>query len=166
MPQLDSSFFLSQVIWLTISFGLLYYFFDQYIYSKINNIVSKREEKIQLDLLNAEEMKKSIKILTENYKNKIVNARNKSRKIYEENELAIKQLSESLNKELGDSINALHLQAEEVIEQTKINYYKEINQAALNHASKILEIFTKKNISPEQLTKYLPENYGSRNILA
>jgi F-type H+-transporting ATPase subunit b len=157
MPQLDTSFYLSQIFWLSISFILLYLSFDRFIYQKINDIVSKRQEKISQDLKGAEEMKKSLRLLNENYKNKIVNARTKSEEIYENNQRLLKEVADDLALKLEMEVKELQLKTEMVISNTKQSYYKELNKVAVTHAASIIKLLTKRTIKPEALTKYLTD---------
>ena len=47
MPQLDPEFWISQIFWLTITFGILYLVLSKFILPKISSNLELRKSKIQ-----------------------------------------------------------------------------------------------------------------------
>lgn len=50
MPQLDSSNFLSQILWLIITFAALYWYLSRFILPKLGGIISQRASVLTSDL--------------------------------------------------------------------------------------------------------------------
>ena len=56
MPQLNPEFFLSQVFWLVITFSFLLIFLWRISLPRINSVLEKRENKINIDIKTAKEI--------------------------------------------------------------------------------------------------------------
>lgn len=63
MPQLEVGFFPSQILWLLITFGVLYLYVQNFIVPKIGGIVSNRQDFIQETLDEIKKLDERIKAL-------------------------------------------------------------------------------------------------------
>jgi F-type H+-transporting ATPase subunit b len=71
MPQFDLSTFDSQLLWLLLVFGFLYFFVSKFIAPKAENIIDERNRFIQDSVSNAEEYSEKAKSLELSYQQKI-----------------------------------------------------------------------------------------------
>lgn len=65
MPQLEVGFFPSQILWLIITFGVLYIYVQSVVVPKIGGVVSNRQDFIKETLAEAKSLDERIKILQE-----------------------------------------------------------------------------------------------------
>ena len=73
MPQLNPEFWISQIFWLTLSFGFLFIILSKFILPKISNNLELRKSQILENIEMAEKQKKESE-------NKIINATTKPNK--------------------------------------------------------------------------------------
>lgn len=90
MPQFDPSSYTSQIFWLLICFGFLYFFLSAIILPRVKSIIDNRNQAVDKDNLSAEKLKSEISALEE-----------KSRKITSEAESNYRQ---SIDKAIAKSI--------------------------------------------------------------
>lgn len=79
MPQLDIAFFIPQLFWLFVTFGLFLVVVKFLILPKLSFLVERRAGKISGDLTEAENLQKQAEILKANYQKSIITAREKAR---------------------------------------------------------------------------------------
>lgn len=78
MPQLDISTFASQIFWLAITFGVLYWVLSTTLLPRVGEVIAARAERIQGDLARAQVMKKETDELIASYEAKLGEARRKA----------------------------------------------------------------------------------------
>jgi F-type H+-transporting ATPase subunit b len=74
MPQFDTQWYLSEILWFLLCFGVLYLVMAYFIYPLIQDIFLEREHKIKNDLSVAEVINKQAAKLIQNYKTRIYSA--------------------------------------------------------------------------------------------
>ena len=77
MPQFDVTSFDSQIFWLVISFGLLYFRMSTLVLPRIGNTIEAREAKIQGDLAAAQQANDAARIAAVAHDKVLAEARNK-----------------------------------------------------------------------------------------
>ena len=157
MPQLDFAYFPSQILWLIVSFTVLYLFSKHLILNKIKNIISSRCLKINEDLTEASKLRdEAIRL------QKTLDQKEK-----ETDDLLIKMQTEITAKfaeEKTEQITKLHQEAAILITTAT----KEINQAiqdakedighyAVSHAQTIISNITGTETKREDLNKIYTE---------
>jgi F-type H+-transporting ATPase subunit b len=76
MPQFDVTSFDSQIFWLVISFGLLYFLMSTLVLPRIGNTIEAREAKIQGDLAAAQQANDAARIASVAHDKALAEARN------------------------------------------------------------------------------------------
>ena len=56
-PPLDAGTFAPQLIWLALTFGLLYLLLKRFYLPRVGEVIEERRERIQRDLAQAEKLK-------------------------------------------------------------------------------------------------------------
>ena len=74
MPQFDTSFYLTQIIWMLVSFGFLYVMMSSLICPMIEDVLEERHHKIRQDLDKAEHLNKQAEVLHQRYQTFILGA--------------------------------------------------------------------------------------------
>ena len=120
MPQFNTTFWLSQVFWLLISFGSLYLGVRFIIFPMFDTIFKKRAEKIERPLEQAEELvSKTQKMQYQAEQRKQDLSRRQADQLETAQQQAAEQMrsvSEKQEKELSNRLNR-HIQKIEKIEQ-------------------------------------------------
>lgn len=107
LPQMDISSFPSQLFWLVITFGALYLFMWKNAVPKLRNTIEERQDKIAIDLNEAEKIKSSAEKVLKEYEQKMSSA----------------------SKEASDIINNAKIKADTMLENIKKDQEKKLNDA-------------------------------------
>jgi F-type H+-transporting ATPase subunit b len=75
LPQLDPSHYPSQLLWLAISFGLLYLLLSRLLLPRIESALARRRHQIHADLAGARELQKQSEQLAAAYEAALTEAR-------------------------------------------------------------------------------------------
>ena len=113
MPQLNPEFWVSQIFWLIITFGILYIVLSKFILPKISSNLELRKSQIQENIETAE----------------------KQREISEVKLKEINLKKETLDKQIDDEIS----NAEEEIKTLKKDATDKINKIAIETSSDLLK---------------------------
>lgn len=105
MPQLEVGFFPSQILWLLITFGVLYFYVQSFIVPKIGGIVSKRQDFIKETLEEIKRLDAQIKTLHAECANEVLATRNKVEEIHA-------KMLEEFNNIKRERINAVDKKSE------------------------------------------------------
>ena len=129
MPQLDPTYWISQVFWLTIIFSSIYFLVAKMFIPKIKGNLDARENKIRKDIEEAnllkEEADKKLKI----YNASIIEAKANAKKI----------ISDS-RKKLNEDLSIKKKQIESEIQKEIENAEKEIQRFKINSTPKMISI--------------------------
>ena len=80
-PPLESEFFASQILWLALTFGLLYFVMSRTLVPRIAGIIENRRDRIAMDLDAAERMRGDADEAQAAYEQDLLEARERSSKI-------------------------------------------------------------------------------------
>jgi len=156
MPQLNPEFWLSQIFWLIIFFGILYFLIHKFFSPKLFSLIDQRA-----DLL------RSLISETENNKNQIQKLDNEYNKIIDEAKKNSKEISAKLNDEFNEKISIkkkefeIYLNAETTKVENDINHFK---QQALDNISEIASEFSKELI--EKITGTKPNDSNLKVVIS
>ena len=138
MPQLDPEFWISQIFWLTITFGFLYLVLSKFILPKISSNLELRKSQIQENIEAAEKQRESSEAKLKEYEEIIFKSKLEAKNIFKNaREKVIKDINskkEILDKQIDDEIN----DAEKEIETLKNVAAEKINKIAIETSSDIL----------------------------
>ena len=140
MPQLDPEFWISQIFWLIITFGILYFTLSKFILPKISLNLELRKSQIQENIESAEKQRESSEVKLKEYDEIIHKSKMEAKKIFKDaREKVVKDINskkEILDKQIHEEIS----NAEEEIEKLKNNAAKKINEIAVETSSSLLKI--------------------------
>ena len=134
MPQFDLATFPSQIVWLTVSFIVLYILMARVALPRIGNVMAEREEKVDDNLTAAEELRATATADAAAYDKALASAREEARTAIQEAARAVSQdaaaKQEALNQRLTQQIKT----AEAEIERAKLGARTAIREAAVGVA--------------------------------
>jgi len=131
MPQLDPAVFAPQLIWLAISFAVLYFLMAKVALPRIGNALDARQEKIDDNLTAAEELRGSAQADEAAYEQSLTRAREQARGQIQEAVRAVSQDAAQRQEALGQRLAQTIKSAETEIERAKANARASIREAAV-----------------------------------
>ena len=139
MPQLNPEFWISQIFWLTLTFGILYIILSKLILPKISANLELRRSQIQENIEAADKQREESETKLKEYEEIILKSKLNAKKIFKETrEKALKDIN--LKKDsLDDQINEEIKKAEAEINALKKNAPEKINKIAIEASSEILK---------------------------
>ena len=139
MPQLNPEFWISQIFWLTLTFGILYIVLSKLILPKISANLELRRSQIQENIEAADKQRKESETKLKEYEEIILKSKLNAKKIFKETrEKALKDINlkkDSLDGQINEEIK----KAEAEINALKKNAPEKINKIAIEASSEILK---------------------------
>ena len=139
MPQLDKTYWLSQVFWLVLVFSLLYFCINNIFLPKIKNNLSNREKKIKDNLEEAKLLNDNASKKKQEYINALEDGKKIVQKIISEAKKKLNQDIESKKEDIEKNIQDEINNANNEIKLLKTNSILTINKIAEDLSSKIIE---------------------------
>lgn len=155
MPQLNPEFWLSQIVWLTIVFALLYFLIQKFFSPKLFALIDTRTNFIKSLLEEAEDCKNQIQKLEDEYNLIITEAKIESKKI-----------SAKLKSDLNDKITIKRKEFENFLNSETLKAEEEVNnfkKKALENIQNIAGDFSKELI--EKITGTAPNNSSLNAVI-
>ena len=139
MPQLNPEFWISQIFWLTITFGILYVVLSKLILPKISTNLELRKSQILENIEAAEKQREESEKKIKEYEEIVQNGKNEAKNYFNQTrEKVIKDINvkkDSLGKELGVEIK----KAETEIQDLKNKVPDKINKIAIETSSDLIQ---------------------------
>ena len=139
MPQLNPEFWVSQIFWLIITFGILYIVLSKFILPKISSNLELRKSQIQENIETAEKQREISEVKLKEYDEIILKSKLEAKNIFKNaREKIIKDINlkkETLDKQIDDEIS----NAEEEIKTLKKVATDKINKIAIETSSDLLK---------------------------
>ena len=139
MPQLNPEFWISQIFWLTLTFGILYLVLSKLILPKISANLELRKSQIQENIEAAEKQRESSELKLKEYDNIILKSKIQAKNIFNAaREKVIKDINskkETLEKQIDEEIK----KTEQEINVLKKSAPEKINRIAIETSSELLK---------------------------
>ena len=139
MPQLNPEFWVSQIFWLTLTFGSLYVVLSKIILPKISGNLELRKSQIQENIEAADKQRESCDNKLKEYENIILKSKKDANDIFKAaREKALKDINskkESLEKQLDEEIK----KTEKEIILLKKSAPEKINKIAIEISSDLIK---------------------------
>ena len=139
MPQLNPEFWVSQIFWLTLTFGILYIVLAKAILPKISSNLELRKSQIQENIEAAEKQRIESDTKLKEYDDLILKSKIKAKNIYKDaREKVIKDINlkkEVLDRQIDEEIKKV----EKEIEVLKKNAPEKINKIAIETSSELIK---------------------------
>tara|TARA_B100001057_G_scaffold2852_1_gene2602 strand:- start:1246 stop:1836 length:591 start_codon:yes stop_codon:yes gene_type:complete len=138
MPQLNPEFWISQIFWLTLTFGILYIVLSKLILPKISANLELRKSQIQENIEAAEKQRESSEAKLKEYEDIISKSKSEASNIFKEaRENALKEINakkESLDKQIDEEIKKV----EQEISLLRKGASEKIKKIAIETTSELL----------------------------
>ncbi len=151
MPQFEFATYSSQLFWLTLVFGCLYFMVKNFVVPAAEQILKSREEALEENINEASNLTKKAETLKEEYNAKLQTAKGSAEDLKKE---TINQLNVSLSlrmaelkKELGHAAEQGNQEAKELVK----SFQSERSDICINLAGFIIEKITNKKPNQQLL---------------
>ena len=152
MPQLDPEFWISQIFWLTLTFGILYIVLSKLILPKISANLELRKSQIQENIEAAEKQRESSESKLKEYEEIILKSKLEAKNIFKiAREKALKDISNKkivIDKQIDEEIH----NAENEIEKLKKSASEKINKIAVETSSDLVKKLIGAEINNSSIT--------------
>ena len=139
MPQLNPEFWISQIFWLTLTFGILYIVLSKLILPKISANLELRKSQIQDNIEAAEKQRKDSESKLKEYDDIIFKSKLEAKNIFKDSrEKVIKDINNK-KETLENQINEEIKKAEKEIEIVKKSAPEKINKIAIEASSELVK---------------------------
>ena len=153
MPQLDFSTFASQLVWLTITFGFLYFVVAKFALPRIGGTIEQRADKIANDLDRAQSLKDDVDKAIASYEQALAEAKSKAHTIAQETRQKLGAEIEAERQRVDAQIAEKVTDAEKAINKAKTKAMGNVNKIASDLAGEIVADLTGKKASAAAVSK-------------
>ena len=139
MPQLDPEFWISQIFWLILTFGILYVVLSKLILPKISKNLELRKSQIQENIEAAEKQREDSEAKLKEYDEVVLKSKLEAKNIFKDaREKALKDIN-SKKEILDEQINEEIKKAEQEIEFLRKSAPEKINRIAIDTSSDLIK---------------------------
>jgi F-type H+-transporting ATPase subunit b len=149
MPQIEqlSEIFFSQLFWLLLVFGIIYFWIGRGMVPKIQSVVEDRDRKIAGDLAAAQSAREQAEAAEEAYRERIDASRSEAMKVAQEAKTQAALDTEKRLKIVDDQIGTRVAEAETRIRAAAEAARRELEPVAAEAASELVAKLTGQTIS-------------------
>jgi F-type H+-transporting ATPase subunit b len=139
MPQLNPEFWISQIFWLTLTFGILYIILSKLILPKISDNLESRKSQILENIEAAEKQRENSEEKLKEYEEIVSKSKTEAKSIFNQaREKALKDINakkEVLDRQIDDEIS----KAEQEIKELRSGAAEKINKIAIETSSELIQ---------------------------
>jgi F-type H+-transporting ATPase subunit b len=139
MPQLNPEFWISQIFWLTLTFGILYIVLSKLILPKISDNLESRKSQILENIEAAEKQRQNSEEKLKEYEEIVSKSKMEAKNIFNQARAkALKDISakkDVLDKQIDDEIG----KAEQEIKELQKGAADKINKIAIETSSELIQ---------------------------
>lgn len=151
MPQLDPTWFASQLFWLLVAFVTLYVVLSRFLLPPIMEVMERRKSTLESDMEGAQRFKSEAEKARDHYERTLADARMRSQHLIDGvmNEHKVK--AEQAEKSLDDQITAKLKEAERRISAKKQELMEALTPATAEMTALIVEKLTNRSPSDDKV---------------
>jgi len=139
MPQLNPEFWISQIFWLTLTFGILYVVLSKLILPKISANLESRKSKILENIEAAEKQREECELKINEYEKIVQDSKNEAKNYFNQTrEKIIKNINlkkNNLDKELDGEVKKTETEIQELRDKAP----EKINKIAIETSTNLIQ---------------------------
>jgi F-type H+-transporting ATPase subunit b len=139
LPQLNVPDFAPQIIWLAISFGVLYFLLSRFTLPRIGEVIEKRQQRIQRDLGEAQRLKTETENALNAYEQALATAKTNAGGIAKQTRDKLAAEVEAQRQKVERQLAQTQTDAEARIAKTKAGAMAQVDQIANETAAAIVD---------------------------
>jgi F-type H+-transporting ATPase subunit b len=157
MPQLNPEFWVSQIVWLVLTFGILYIVLSKLILPKISNNLESRKSQILENIETAETQREDSEKKLKEFEKIILESKLEARNYFNE---ARQKILEDINnkrvaleKDIDDEISAV----EQEVNNLKITSSEKIKKIAIETSSELIKQLIREEANNSSISAIVEE---------
>ncbi len=154
-PPFDPRTFASQLFWLAVSFGALYFLMARVALPRIGEVIEERRDRIQRDLDEAVRLKAETDAALKAYEQSLADARGKAQGLAKETRDRLAAETDAERHRVEGELNAKLAETEKRIGETKARALASVDEIAASTASDVVSLLTGKGVSDGEVRKAL-----------
>lgn len=151
MPQLDFTWYPTQIFWLVVTFGVLYFVMSRYIIPHIHMVLESRQQRLDYDLDRAESLRAEAEEARETYEHALADARNQAQKLLNDVSDAIRKTSDEKHRELDQILYEKIVESENQIDNARKEADRQLEPTAANVACHIFQSLVEAECDPDAM---------------
>lgn len=160
LPQLDPTTYTSQLFWLAITFGLLYIALSSYILPRIGRALDQRQERIQRDIDQAEDLKRQTDEAIATYEKRLADARGKASAMAKETRERLAAETDAERDAVAEEVAVKVAEADSRIATMKSAALQEVNGIAKDAAADIVGKLVGGSVSDAEINAALDATHA------
>ena len=157
MPQLDPTWFASQLFWLAITFAVLYFVLSKLVLPPLQEIVARRQQTVEGDVAQAQSLKSEADLAKQDYERALAEARGRAQSLMADAMQELKTTSEQRTKEMDQKVEANLKDATRRIAAKKDEMISALSPTATELTAMIVEKLTQLSPGKDQVSRILDE---------
>jgi len=138
MPQLNPEFWISQIFWLTITFGILYVVLSKFILPKISANLEIRKSQILDNIEVAEKQREESELKIKEYEKIVQDSKNEAKNYFKQNREKVINSIDIKKKDLDKELNEIIEKAESEIQDLRGKAPEKINRIAIETSADLI----------------------------
>lgn len=139
LPQLDTSTYPSQLLWLALTFGALYLVLSRVLLPRIASAIETRKSRIASDLSQAEQLNQQAQTASDAYDKALADARTRANAIAQENRAEVTSQLDAEQARVDQELTAKMVQAEAAVAATRAKAMGEVGSIASSLVADVVE---------------------------
>lgn len=163
MPQLDPTWFASQLFWLFVCFVTLYIILARLVLPPLQNVLAQRQKTMEGDVSTAQSLKSQAEQAREHYEQTLAEARNRSQQLVAQVMAEQKARAEQSGKALDAQISQKLGEAEKAIAAKKQALMDALTPATAEMTAMIVEKLTQRAPANDKVNSIISEISKARS---
>ena len=152
MPQLDPEFWVSQIFWLILTFGILLIVLSKFILPKISDNLETRKSQVMDNLELAENQRNESEDKLKEFDNIILKSKIDAKNLFNESRKKLLEDINSKRQKLEEEIDKEVKIVEEEIEELKKKSPEKINKIAIDTSADLINQLIGANVNNSSIT--------------
>jgi F-type H+-transporting ATPase subunit b len=155
MPQLDFTSFASQIFWLLITFGTLYFIMAKFALPGVREVLQNRQIRIDEDLKKAEKLKNEAQLAEADFTSAVISAKEKALGILADVRQKVASESEKRHAKLNETFVRQEKEAAQRIEIVKKEVAEEMHVVSVQLSVDIVKTLVGIDVDKDEVEKIM-----------
>lgn len=151
----DPTTFSSQLFWLVVTFGALFFLMSRVALPRIGEVIEERRDRIQRDLDEAARLKSETDAALKAYEDAMAEARSKAQALARETREKLAAQTDAERHRVEEQLATKIAETEKRIEATKDRAMASVNDIAADTAVAVVRALTGKDVTADEARKAL-----------
>jgi len=157
MPQLDPQYFMPQIVWLIITFGILYFVMARIALPRVAEVLRNRQQRISNDLDEAERLKRETEQVIQAYEQALAQARAQAQALASETRATANSQASAEREKLDRQLAQETELAEKRIAEARASAMAQVSTVAEETVAEIVHKLSGISPEPERIKATMAE---------